>query len=97
MIISTWKEVYEQISKQVRTISNLPKAKMLVIRQNQPKQKSISKSLNKSATTLNKIISQDLQLKQVKKYNDHHLLLRHVAHSRTFGRTLYENYLARGK
>ena len=63
------KKTPNKCPKKARTVSNLSKMNILVIRENPPTQKTIAKSLNTSVTALNKIISQNLHLRKAKQYN----------------------------
>lgn len=60
------------------------KCSKLVTRGNQLTQKSMTKSLNTSVTTINKIINKYLQLIKVKKHKVHRLSPSHAAQCKTF-------------
>ena len=61
IITSTWKENSKQISEKCMYFFKSFLRKTLVTRDSPQTQKSVVKSLNTSASTINKIISQDLQ------------------------------------
>ena len=54
-----------------------------MLKENLPSQRALALALGTSASTINKIINKNLDLKKTKKHNVHRLLPRHIAESTT--------------